>query len=79
MKKIKEFMADNGIVDIKMRMLNIPELKRIQGFPEKYILKGTQTDQKKFIGNAVVPVVPKKWLEALYQPAIESLKLRRAA
>lgn len=52
-RKIKEFMALYGIVDIKMRMLRIPELKKIMGFPEDYILIGTQADQKKFIGNAV--------------------------
>ena len=40
--KIKEFMALYGIVDIKMRMLRIPELKRIMGFPEDYVLVGTQ-------------------------------------
>lgn len=51
--KIKEFMALYGIVDIKMRMLNINELKRIMGFPDNYVLVGTQADQKKFIGNAV--------------------------
>lgn len=50
---IKEFMAAYSIVDIKMRMLNIPELKQIQGFPKDYKLIGTQTEQKKFIGNAV--------------------------
>ncbi len=52
-RKIKEFMIAYGIVDIKMRMLKIPELLRIQGFPEDYTLVGTQADQKKFIGNAV--------------------------
>lgn len=51
--KIKEFMALYMIVDIKMRMLKIPELKKIMGFPEDYILVGTQADQKKYIGNAV--------------------------
>ena len=39
--KIKEFMALYGIVDIKMRMLRIPELKKIMGFPEDYVLIGT--------------------------------------
>lgn len=53
MIKIKEFMVLYGIIDIKMRMLNIPELKQIQGFPKDYKLTGTQTEQKKFIGNAV--------------------------
>jgi DNA (cytosine-5)-methyltransferase 1 len=52
-KKIKEFMAMYGIVDILMRMLLIRELKLIMGFPKNYKLIGTQTDQKKFIGNAV--------------------------
>ena len=51
--KIKEFMAAYGIVDIKMRMLNIGELKRIMGFPDSYVLIGTQAEQKKYIGNAV--------------------------
>ena len=51
--KIKEFMAMYGIMDIKMRMLNIQELKRIMGFPDSYILVGTQAEQKKYIGNAV--------------------------
>jgi DNA (cytosine-5)-methyltransferase 1 len=53
MAKIKEFMAMYGITDIMMRMLRIPELKKIMGFPEDYILLGTQAEQKKFIGNAV--------------------------
>lgn len=53
MIKIKEFMAIYGIIDIKMRMLRIPELKKIMGFPEDYILVGTQAEQKKYIGNAV--------------------------
>ena len=57
-------MSLYGIVDIKMRMLRIPELKRIMGFPEDYVLVGTQADQKKFIGNAV-EVTGKKNAEAL--------------
>ena len=52
-KNIKEFMAIYQIVDILMRMLKILELKLIMGFPEDYMLIGTQADQKKFIGNAV--------------------------
>lgn len=63
--KIKEFMSLYGIVDIKMRMLRIPELKRIMGFLEDYVLVGTQADQKKFIGNAVEVTQAKKNAEAL--------------
>ena len=51
--KVKEFMCIYGIIDIKMRMLNVGELKRIMGFPDNYTLVGTQAEQKKFIGNAV--------------------------
>ena len=63
--KIKEFMALYGIIDIKMRMLTIPELKKIMGFPEDYILIGTQADQKKFIGNAVEVTIARVWCESL--------------
>ncbi len=66
MVKIKEFMAIYGIADIKMRMLNIPELLRIQGFPKGYKLRGTKTQQKKYIGNAVVPVIAQKLVESNY-------------
>lgn len=62
--KLKEFMALYNICDIKMRMLKVPELKKIQGFPADYILLGNQTDQKKFIGNAVHPLVPMFWIKA---------------
>lgn len=65
MHKIKEFMACYCIVDIKMRMLNIPELKRIMGFGTDYVLKGTQTEQKKYIGNAVEVNMSRVLCEAL--------------
>lgn len=63
--KIKQFMAVYGLVDIKMRMLRVLELLKIQGFPDQYKLEGNQSDQKKFIGNSVHPLVVKKWAEAL--------------
>lgn len=63
--KIKEFMAMYNIIDITMRMLMIDELKLIMGFPEDYVLIGTQSDQKKFIGNAVEVTVARKLCEAL--------------
>lgn len=72
MIKIKQFMAAFGIVDIKMRMLRVHELLRIQGFPPGYKLEGNQADQKKFIGNSVVPLVVKKWTEALGSRLIET-------
>lgn len=65
MIRIKKFMAMYGIIDIKMRMLMISELKLIMGFPEDYVLIGTQAEQKKFIGNAVEVTIARKWCEAL--------------
>lgn len=70
MRKIKEFMVLYGIVDILMRMLKIIELKLIQGFPADYILKGTQTEQKKYIGNAVVTLMAKAIANANAQALI---------
>ena len=66
-RQIKEFMALYGIVDIKMRMLKVSELKRIMGFPEAYVLIGTQSEQKKFIGNAVEVNMSRVLCEALCQ------------
>lgn len=74
--KIKEFMALYGIVDIKMRMLRIPELKRIMGFPEDYVLVGTQADQKKFIGNAVEVTQARRNTEALCEK-LRELRLKK--
>lgn len=64
-RKIKEFMALYGIADIRMRMLKVPELLRIQGFPDTYRMVGNQSDHKKFIGNSVEPNTVKAWVEAL--------------
>jgi DNA (cytosine-5)-methyltransferase 1 len=71
MVRIKRFMAAFGIVDIRMRMLRVRELKRIQGFPEGYYLAGNQTEQKKFLGNAVIPVVARRWAEALHTALLD--------
>lgn len=80
MVKIKQFMALYGIIDIKMRMLRIPELKRIMGFPSDYVLVGTQADQKKFIGNAVEVNMARVLCEALCARLIEEdIKPIRAA
>lgn len=73
-RKIKEFMALYGIVDIKMRMLRIPELKKIMGFPEDYTLVGSQADQKKFIGNAVEVNMARVLCEALARKISRKLK-----
>lgn len=53
MTELKEFCQQNGIADIKMRMLRIDELLLIMGFPKDYKLLGTKNENKKYIGNAV--------------------------
>lgn len=63
---LKQFMAMYGIIDIKMRMLKVNELMRIQGFPENYILAGSQEEQKKHIGNSVEPNQVTCWALAIY-------------
>ena len=73
--KIKEFMALYGIIDIKMRMLRIAELKKIMGFPEDYVLIGSQSDQKKFIGNAVEVNMARVLCETICEEIIRKLKV----
>lgn len=66
-KRLKVIMAMYGIVDIKMRMLKIPELKQIMGFPKDYVLIGTKAEQKKYIGNAVETTMACALSEALVE------------
>mgnify|MGYP003385297628 CR=1 FL=1 len=54
---MKKFMAANGIVSIKMRMLKETELLQIQDLPVSYKLTKSSTDNKKMIGNAVPPAL----------------------
>lgn len=65
-----------GIVDICMRMLKVEELKRIMGFPDSYVLVGTQAEQKKYIGNAVEVNMSRALCEAL-AGANERIKLKK--
>lgn len=73
-KKIKTFMAAYGIIDIKMRMLRIKELKKITGFSEDYVLRGTQQEQKKYIGNAVPVLLAKAIIEGFADAINEPIK-----
>lgn len=61
---MKKFMAENGIVSIKMRMLKETELLLIQDLPATYKLTKSSTDNKKMIGNAVPRGVVKLLAEA---------------
>lgn len=53
MIKIKEYCTEHHINDVLVRPLTIGEMLKIQGFPDWYKLTGTQTEQKKHIGNSV--------------------------
>lgn len=44
-----------AIVDIGLRMLTPRELARAQGFPDSYVLTGTQAQQVARVGNSVPP------------------------
>lgn len=73
---LRTFMREYGIVDIKIRSLFIDELSKIQGFPDDYIFKGTETDIKKYIGNSVNPDTAEALCGSIYN-AIE--KYEKAA
>ena len=65
MKELKSFCRENGIMDVKMRMLKIEELLTIMGFPRNYILVGTSSEKKKYIGNAVECGMARHLMQAL--------------
>lgn len=65
-KKLKKYMMENNISDIKMRGLYIDEMLKIMGFPANYILIGTKTEKKKYIGNAVPCKQVKKLIQHSY-------------
>lgn len=76
MIRIKQFMIVYELQDIKMRMLLVPELLKIQGFPADYKMIGNQSDQKKFIGNSVHPLVPEAWINELALPFLDPEKYK---
>lgn len=53
MLRLKAACRKAGMVDLLARMLTVRESFRGQGFPDWYTLLGTETDQRKMIGNAV--------------------------
>lgn len=69
--EIKNFMQAHKMLDIKIRMLHVEELKLIQGFPKDYELTGTKTNQLKFIGNSVVPLMSQRLVEAGFNALVK--------
>ena len=64
LKELKLFMQEHGIYDITIRALYITEMLKIMTFPADYILKGTKTEQKKYIGNSVPPSAAEQIVES---------------
>ena len=53
----------------KMRMLQVPELKKAMGFPAGHVLKhGTRRERVKLLGNAVCPPVMEAVIRTLTSP-----------
>lgn len=84
-RRLKIFMAEHGIIDIKMRQLEIEELLQIQGFKKYYKLVGSKATKKKHIGNSVHTDIPKNIFQALAKsvpqnyPKLRKLKYKTAA
>jgi len=76
--KIKKFMMTHKLRDVKRRMLLIPEMLRIQGFPDNYKMVGTKTNHKKFIGNSVHTLIPKFWAETMGRKIIDGQNAKAA-
>lgn len=53
LRVLKRHCWKYGIGDIYIRSLKVIEMKRITTLGEDYILEGTETEQKKYVGNAV--------------------------
>jgi DNA (cytosine-5)-methyltransferase 1 len=49
------FSNNQGPFHWKNRFLRIPEIKRLQSFPDDYVILGTFNEQWRQIGNAVPP------------------------
>jgi DNA (cytosine-5)-methyltransferase 1 len=76
MLELKAYCRQHGITNVFMRMLFVDELKLVMGFPADYHLLGTETEQKKMLGNAVVPAVAAALTRAML-PALHAWRNRR--
>ena len=61
------FSNNMGPFHWKNRFLRSQEIKRIQTFPDDYIIEGTFSDQWRQIGNAVPPTLAKVFAEQVYK------------
>ena len=78
-RKIRKFMREHHISDVKIRMLHIHELGKIQGFPPSFKFHGTKTNIYKFIGNSVAPIMAQKLAETNELALIKHFKTKSLA
>lgn len=81
MLSLKAVMRERGIADVFMRPISVRESLRVMGFPEGYQLVGTQTEQRKYVGNAVEVTMARYMAQALaeslgFVPAVSSEQMR---
>ena len=55
--------------------MRVSEIKRLQSFPDDWILSGKVTDQWRQIGNAVPPLLAERWARPWQGPCIGWPKL----
>jgi DNA (cytosine-5)-methyltransferase 1 len=60
-------------LDVRFRMLQPCELKRAQGFPDDYEIRGTKTDTTRQIGNAVPVNLAQTLVESLLSETMPAL------
>jgi DNA (cytosine-5)-methyltransferase 1 len=60
-------------LDVRFRMLQPRELKRAQGFPDDYEIRGTKTDTTRQIGNAVPVNLAQTLVESLLGETLPAL------
>lgn len=71
-RRLRDLMRYLGISDVFIRSLEVQELKELQGFDPDYILMGTKTQNKKFIGNSVTPKLATALAKSLTQSIINN-------
>lgn len=63
----------------RSRILRIAEIKRLQTFPDDFVLAGNVERQWRQIGNAVPPVVAARFAEAIKEHLMKKARGRMAA
>jgi len=57
-------------IDVYSRYITSEEAKRLQGFPEAYVLTGTHAERLRLVGNSVVPHMAKLLIGTVSEAAV---------